>query len=508
MRWSWQRPAYTFLLALLLAAGLLHARPLGAEQPSQSEAMQTFVPLHKKINLIDAKHKRPWPNPAGWEAYDGSVYTPERGYGWTTQLSGFYAGGGGEDHAIRLPGGETVTPRTLGRLELATWQGTHQENRPLVFRLDLPDGWYRVRCASVAPRALPVIDQRNFHCRAHDAVFAGAQYGPPLQVRGTDLVEGAHVVEVTDGHLRIVVGDPAYGGWTWSYQGAWYRGWGTWWGKWGKWGDHRYAETWYQKLTRVIDPGFHQLRLNSVEIERVPAPAKRPAVFFRDFFNRDDSPDINAGVIQAAQWAKVRLHPTIPDHIGSALYKTSLKLIGLESGQGLLGMMQQKPSPEEGIMRYATRVSLFTGEGSKMHSGFQEAGLLILGEPTGTTDFNATFVGIAFDRSRSATRGWVKYRVGNGADGYRTNVEIPDTLLPFRVTEGEHEIIADHDVRNNTLERIQINGIDITGHVPLADRRQRVQRGLFGIRGYMDALDSGVSLQQFYWYYRLEDISG
>ena len=397
-----------------------------------------------------------------------------------------------------------TTPRALGRLELATWQGAHQENQPLVFRLDLPNGWYRVRCASVAHGALPVIDQRNFSCRAQDAVFAGSQYGPPLQVRGTDLVEGSNVVEVIDGHLRIVVGDPAYGGWTWSYKGAWHRGWDTWWGK---WGDHRYAETWYQKLTRVIDPGFHHLRLNSVEIERLPAPAKGPAVFFRDFFNRDDSPDINSGVTRADQWVKVRLHPAMPERIGSELYKTSLKLIGSKSGKGLLGMMQKKPSPEKGIIRYATRVSLFTGEGSKIHSGFQEAGLLILGDTTGTIDFNSTFIGIAFDRSRSETRGWVKYRVGNGANGYRTNLEIPDTLLPFHVTEGEHEIIADHDVHNNTLGRIQINGVDITGHVPLPDRRQRIHHGLFGIRGFMDPLGSGVSLQQFYWYYRVEDIS-
>jgi hypothetical protein len=101
----------------------------------------------------------------------------------------------------------------------------------------------------------------------------------------------------------------------------------------------------------------------------------------------------------------------------------------------------------------------------------------------------------------------VKYRVGDGRAGYRTDAEIPDTLLPFAVTEGEHEIIVEHDVVDNMLSRIQINGTDITGHWPIADRKQRISRGLFGIRASMDAHRSGVRLQQFYWYYRVEAIA-
>ena len=262
---------------------------------------------------------------------------------------------------------------------MATWQGAHQENQPLVFRIDLPNGWYRVRCASVAHGDLPVIDQRNFNCRAQDSVFAGSQFGPPLKIRGRDLVDGSNIVEVTDGSLRVVVGDPAYGGWTWSYEGPWHRGWSTWWGE---WGDHRYAETWYQKLTRVIDPGFHHLRLSSLEVERVAAPAKKATLVFRDFFNRDDSPDINSGVAVEKQWVQVKLNPVV-ERIESELYKTSVRLVGPKIGKGLLGIIQKKMSPETGTIRYSTRVSLFTGEGSKIHSGFQEAGLLILGEPKG-----------------------------------------------------------------------------------------------------------------------------
>ena len=213
------------------------------------------------------------------------------------------------------------------------------------------------------------------------SIFAGPPYGAPLKVGGKDLIEGSNIVEVTDGHLRIVVGDPAYGGWTWSYKGPWHRGWDKWWGK---WGGHRYAETWHQKLTRVVDPGFHSLRLNSLEIERVPAPAQQSSVFFRDFFNRDDSSDINAGLAKADHWIRVPLHPSDSDGLSFELYKTSLKLVGPKHGKGVIGLVQQKPSPAKGIVRYSTRVSLFTGEGSRIHSGIQEAGLLILGEPTRT----------------------------------------------------------------------------------------------------------------------------
>ena len=480
---------------------------LGAPVPAHAEAAQLSTAhgqelLRKKINFISTYDKKRTPNPAGWEVYDGSVYTQERGYGWVAQPSDFHASDRGQDTPIRLPGGVMTSPRGLGRLELANWQGIHQENRMLVFRIDLPSGWYRVMCASTGFQILPVVDQRSFKCRAHNAVFAGPSYGAPLKVGGMDLIEGSDIVEVTNGHLRIVVGDPAYGGWTWSYKGPWYRGWDMWWGK---WGGHRYAETWRQKLMRVVDPGFHTLRLNSVEIERVATPAQQSWVFFRDFFDRDDSSDINAGLAEADHWIRMPLQPSDSNGLSFELYSTSLKLVGPKRGKGVIGLVQQQPSPAKGIVRYSTRVSLYTGEGSKIHSGIQEAGLLILGELTGITEMNSTFVGIAYDRSRTETPGWVRYRVGNGRDGYRTNAEIPDMVLPFSITEGEYEVIVEHDVANNTLSRIQINGVDITGHWSPDDRQQRIPRGWFGIRALMDAYGSGVRLRQFYWYYRVED---
>lgn len=85
-----------------------------------------------------------------------------------------------------------------------------------MFRVGLPNGWYRVACASVDPGAvLPLVDQRSFKCWGQDTVFAGPEHGAPLAVAGMTLVEGDDIVEVTDDRLRVVVGDPAYAGWTW-----------------------------------------------------------------------------------------------------------------------------------------------------------------------------------------------------------------------------------------------------------------------------------------------------
>ena len=138
------------------------------------------------------------------------------------------------------------------------------------------------------------------------------------------------------------------------------------------------------KIARFVDPGFHGLRFNALEVERVPAPKKQSSIFFRDFFNRDDSSDINAGLAKADHWIRAPLHSSDSDRLSLELYKTSLKLVGPKQGKGVIGLVQQNPAPAKGIVRYSTRVSLFTGEGSRLGSGIQEAGLLILGEPTGT----------------------------------------------------------------------------------------------------------------------------
>ncbi len=484
---------------------LMHSRHVVASEPLPSlMAAPDPTPLRKRINLIAAAQPRT-PNPPGWEAYDGSVYTEARGYGWLTNLP-IRGRDRGERGAIVLFDGTRTSPQSMGRLELSTWQGTHQENRPLVFRIDLPDGWYRITCTSVDPinGSLPLVDQRSIKFRAHDVIFAGPSYGAPLKIEGNRLVEGSAIVEVTEGHLRLVVGDPAYGGWTWSYQGPWYRGWSEWFGR---LNHQRYAEIWYQKLTRTVDPGYHSLRLNSLEIKRLAAPAQQTSLLFRDFFNRDDSSDLNIGLPASHHWSRVELHPAYRDRISSELYKTAVKLTGPVKGRGVIALVQKAASPQGGTIRYSTRVSLYTGAGSQLHSGIQEAGLLILGDLDQPTEFNSTFIGVAYDSSRRETPGWVRYRVGNGKEGYRTNSEIPDTLLPFKITEGEYQIIAEHDIGSSMLKQIRINGIDMTDKWPQADRRQPVSRGLYGLRALMDAHRSGVRLQQFYWYYRAEDVS-
>src|SRR5262249_12710520 len=136
-----------------------------------------------------------------------------------------------------------------------------------------------------------------------------------------------------------------------------------------------------------------------------------------------------------------------------------------------------------------------------------EAGLLMFGAPTGPNDFKSTFLGVAYDRRRADSPGRVRYRVGDGRDGYRTHFEIPDNGLPFKITEGRYETVVEHHLYENILSRAQINETVMTSHWTPSDRKQRIPRGLFGIRASMDAHGSGVRLQQFYWSYRVDDVS-
>jgi len=487
---------------ILLALKAFASGPCGEPKPLHHHAIFPEVAsFHKKINFVSRGQRRT-ANPPGWEEYDGSLYDAKRGYGWLTGFS-VHGRDRGAKAAITLADGTRTSPEDLDRLELANWQGAHQENKLLVFRLDLPDGWYRISCTSVEPgsRGLPLVDRRSFKCRAHDAVFAGANYGPPVVVGGGQLIEGCGIVEVTDRHLRIVVGDPAYGGWTWRYRGPWYKGWRRWWRF-----EHRYAQGWYQKLRRVVDPGFHHLRLNSLTIEPVEAPTDRPSVVFQDFFNRDDRPEINVGTVEAERWAKVKVHPSLPAEIRTELSSTSIKLTGPQSGAAAMGLFQPTLSPEGGVVRYSTRVSLFTGEGSRIHSGVQEAGLIILANPQGPTEFNSTFVGVGLDSRHPEAMGRLIYRVGDGKTGYRTNLTTLDTALPFKITAGEYEIILEHDIGENVLQRILVNGMDVTDQWAPQHRRQPLRQGLFGIRSMMNNLLSKVSLRQFYWYYRVEKL--
>lgn len=491
---------FLFLILGVLKMNVVTHDCLAAMYPESNATYYHTSSMQKKINFV-VKGKRSTLNAKGWDEYDGSIYNTERGYGWLTDL----AGNGrdrGADASILLADGTKTSSQDLGRLELANWQGTHKENEPIVFRIDVPDGWYRITCTSVDPGGpLPLVDQRCFKCRAHDVVFAGANYGKPLVAKGNCLAEGTGVVEVTDGHLRIVVGDPAYGGWTWAYVGPWYTGWKRWLRK-----GHLYAGSWHQKFTRVVDPGFHTLRLNSLEVERVPPPEECPTLVFRDFFNRDNGHDVNSGVLDANHWVKVKLHPGISDNINTQSYQTSIRLTTHNRGSNVVGLLQKKLSPEKGVVRYSTQVSLFMGEGSQKYLGSQEAGIVMLAEPSEPTEFGSTFVGVAIDDSGSGTMGWLIYRIGDGEKGYRTNLKVPDTTLPFEITEGEFEIIVDHDVAKNVLRQIRVNGVDLTDQWSFEDRTQRVSQGMFGIRGATNISKSKASLHQFYWYYSVQVI--
>jgi hypothetical protein len=438
------------------------------------------------------------PNPEGWEEYDGSPYNAKRGYGWLEDLSA-HSRDRGAEATIIFSDGTKSSPKALNRLELANWHGTHQENIPRVFRIDLEDGWYRITCASVDPstRPLPLVDQRSFKCRAGNAVFAGPDYGAPLAVRGNQLVEGSGIVEVTEGHLRVIVGDPAYSGWTWAHSGPSYEGWRRW-----LLSDHQYATTWSEKLSRRVDSGFHTLRLNSLQIEQIPSRIQTTSLVFRDAFNRNDSVDVNASVVTAKRWVRVNLGCGLPDGIRSSLASTAMKVESSGNGASVLGMVQTKQSPPDGIIRYSTRFSLFMGQGNHARSGSQEAGILLLAQPSEPTDSNSTFVGVGFDERGEPSKGRLIYRVGDGKRAYRANLDIPETTLPFRITEGEFEIELDHDVRANELTRITVNGVNVTNRWSANDRVQRIRQGLFGVRSSMTPGKS--TLRQFYWHYRVD----
>jgi hypothetical protein len=445
-----------------------------------------------RLNFIHAARPRTR-NPSPWIPYDGSRYSAARGYGWLEDVPDDPSGGAdrGLDAAIMLADGTITSPGMLGRPELSSWQGSHRENQSRVFRIDVPDGWYRVICASVDPgTTLPLVDVRGFKCRSHDAVFAGPRYGPPLRIKGAALIEGEAVVEVTDGHLRIVVGDPAYAGWTWRYSGPWWRDWSGWFAQ---GGPHVYAEHWRGKLTRVVDPGFHSLRLNSLQVAPVAPPPNRPLPVFREFFNRDDAADVNADVAAAARWVRL---PGVPG-LSVTLDKTAMRMSAASQHSAETALVQRQVSPADGLVRYSTSVSVLNGEGSRSGGGRHEAGLLLLANPAEPSDGTATFVGVAVGPDGGSLR------VGP-LDGRFGAMPLGPTL---EFGAGEHEIVVEHDVSRNLLTRIVVDGQDVTRHVAPDALQPRRPRGLFGVRGKIDPTDSGATtMAQSYWFFRVDQL--
>ena len=87
----------------------------------------------------------------------------------------------------------------------------------------------------------------------------------------------------------------------------------------------------------------------------------------------------------AKRWVQVKLDPRLPGAC-TELYKTSIKLSAPMERHSVGGLLQQHPSPDRGIVRYSTRVSLFMGEGSQRRSGTQEAGIVLLAERSGPAE--------------------------------------------------------------------------------------------------------------------------
>jgi len=118
--------------------------------------------------------------------------------------------------------------------------------------------------------------------------------------------------------------------------------------------------------------------------------------------------------------------------------------------------------------------SVYGGRG-QIHSGAREAGV-ITANPHGPTEFNSTFVGVGLDSSHPEILERLIYCVGDGKVGYRTNLVIPDTAHPFKITEGEFEIFFEHDVGANGLQQTRVNGVDVTDQWAFRDRRLSATR--------------------------------
>jgi hypothetical protein len=79
--------------------------------------------------------------------------------------------------------------------------------------------------------------------------------------------------------------------------------------------------------------------------------------------------------------------------------------------------------------------------------------------------------------------------------------------LVFRIDLPDgYEIIVEHDVAKNALRRVRVNGVDVAERWSFEHRRQKVSRGRFGVRSAIHNTNPLVNLQQFYWYYRVEQL--
>jgi hypothetical protein len=137
-------------------------------------------------------------------------------------------------------------------------------------------------------------------------------------------------------------------------------------------------------------------------------------------------------------------------------------------------------------------------------SGQQEAGILLGAAPEPTTEFNSTFFGVGYSHERSGQVGFLIYRVGDGKDGHIVDLEIPDSSLPFTISECKYEIIVEYDRDRKLIAAIEVNGVDVTDRLPAAHLTQKAENGMFGIRSLIRGNAPDLNLQQFYWYYQVD----
>lgn len=454
-----------------------------------SEPISHVIPFPQRINFVPSGTGRT-PNPPGWIAYDGAPYHPDRGFGWLEDVRG-QARDRGVDAPIVLANGQITTPAKLRRPELATMHSLHGENRLRVFRIDLPNGWYRVTCSSVDPGGpLPLVNQRSFKCRSGDVVFAGPAYGSPLAVKGNALVEGAGIVEVRHNHLRIVIGDPAYGEWTWQHHGPWYTGWRQWLKK-----GHLYANGWLQKITRRVDPGYHSLRLNALQIEPSAQPPASSRVVFSETFQRDDGKDVNDGVAAEDRW----IVADTENRLVAEIYRSTLRIQPQGQGEGRLIMVRSLPLRLPGSIEVSMRVSLFMGTGSHKPTGSQEAGLVLLSSNYDQPGSTGTLLSIGYatdETDPSRFQGYMRMIIRKD-DGAAIQMKIGDRQLPLTIQEGEYGLALTYRTSDGLLQSIKINDNEMLAYLPASNVRLVLPR-VVGIQAIMKQ-EGEALLSQYYW---------
>src|SRR5262249_49178412 len=88
-----------FLVCFAFAV-LINFHPSILAKIVKTAAVRGAEPV-KKINFVSTSGSKRTPNSPGWEPYDGSPYTRDRGYGWL-DVTDLLTSDGGPDGSINL----------------------------------------------------------------------------------------------------------------------------------------------------------------------------------------------------------------------------------------------------------------------------------------------------------------------------------------------------------------------------------------------------------------------